>query len=93
MQNLMGGIKGSSEKPGLTPNVPDWARFVTEKKSIGIILETADPAKFSKVVAEACGREPPMPDRLMQVMQLPDNAVPMENDYEAFKAWLTSNLA
>ena len=93
MQNLMGGIKGASEKPGLTPNVPDWARFVAEKKSVGIILETADPAKFSETVAKACGREPPMPDRLMQVMQLPDNAVPMENDYEAFKSWLTSHLA
>ena len=33
MQNLMGGIKGASEKPGLTPNVPDWARFVTEKRA------------------------------------------------------------
>lgn len=77
-------------KPGLTPNVPDWAADVED--SVGIILETASPAKFGRTVKLALGTEPQLPERLERVMHLPDNSVPMENDYEEFRAWLEANL-
>ncbi|MBP3710616.1 MAG: threonine synthase [Treponema sp.] len=92
MGTLLGGVQGDYTQPGLTPNVPDWARNVTEKKSVGIVLETAHPAKFNSIVSRAIGREPPMPSRLAEVLLLPDRAVPMKNDYETFKAWLLANL-
>lgn len=79
-------------KPGITPNVPDWASEVENKNAVGVILETAHPAKFSDIVASATGREPPIPNRLQEVLLLPDNAIPMENDYEQFKDWLVNNL-
>ncbi len=92
MESLMGGPAGSYEKPGLTPNVPDWAKEVVEKKTVGILLETAEPAKFGATVSAAIGREPPVPARLADVLKLEDRAVPMPNDYEQFKAWLLKNL-
>ena len=85
---------GSSDitKPGLTPNIPSWANEITNKKAVGIVLETADPAEFSSVVKQAIDREPSIPDRLQRVMSLPDRAISMQNDYDQFKNWLWENL-
>ncbi len=77
-------------KPGVTPNRPDWADKA--KGAVGVILETADPAKFSAIVKNATGAEPPIPERLQKLMTLPDRAIPMENDYNKLKAWLVANL-
>ena len=90
---LKSGIKGDISKPGLTPNLPEWADQVINNNAVGIILETAHPAKFGSIVQDATGREPPVPEALQAVMALPDMATPMENDYETFKAWLKANLA
>ncbi|MBC6713488.1 threonine synthase [Treponema sp. Marseille-Q3903] len=91
MEQLMNGQKNDFNVPGLTPNVPVWAQAVKDKKAVGIILETASPAKFGSIVKDAIGKEPPMPSRLGQVMRLPDMAVSMENDYNMFKDWLLAN--
>ncbi|AEE16769.1 threonine synthase [Treponema brennaborense] len=92
MTRLMGGLAGSPNEPGLTPNVPAWAQRVAGKSAVGVILETAHPAKFGETVKEAIGREPSLPDRLEKVMSLPDMSIPMAADYEAFRAWLVANL-
>ncbi|MDD6970048.1 MAG: threonine synthase [Treponema sp.] len=92
MNDLVHGIKNDYNKPGLTPNIPCWAQKVIDKKAVGVILETASPAKFGSIVTEAIGKEPPMPSRLEEVMRLPDRAIPMENDYNKFKEWLLANL-
>lgn len=92
LESLMGGLKGDYTKPGLTANVPAWAKEVVNKNAVGIILETADPAKFGATVKQAIGRDPVIPERLQKIMKLPDNAIPMENDYNMFKDWLIANL-
>ena len=92
MKNLMDGVKNDFEKPGLTPNIPYWGQKVVEKKAVGVLLETASPAKFGEIVTDAIGKEPPIPARLEEVMRLPDRAIPMENDYNLFKDWLLANL-
>lgn len=92
LEKLAEGQPCDHTKPGITPNIPDWTREVTAKNAVGISLETAHPAKFGDTVASAIGREPPIPQRLMDVMRLPDHAVQMENDYEKFKSWLVNNL-
>ena len=92
MQELLEGKKNDFTKPGLTPNIPDWAQKVINKEAVGVILETASPAKFGQIVTDAIGREPPIPSRLEEVMRLPDRAIPMDNDYNMFKDWLLSNL-
>ncbi len=92
MKELLEGKKNDFTKPGLTPNIPDWAQKVINKEAVGVILETASPAKFGQIVTDAIGREPPIPSRLEEVMRLPDRAIPMDNDYNMFKDWLLSNL-
>ena len=92
MEKLINGEKNDFNMPGLTPNIPDWADKVINKTAVGVVLETASPAKFGSIVTQAIGREPPMPDRLEEVLRLPDNAIPMENDYNMFKDWLITNL-
>ena len=92
MADLVAGNKGDFNKPGLTPNVPNWSQKVLDKKAVGIILETASPAKFGQIVTEAIGKEPPIPARLEEVMRLQDRAIPMNNDYNQFKDWLLANL-
>ena len=92
MEKLISGQKNDWEKPGLTPNVPSWGNEVLNKKAVGIILETAHPAKFGQIVKDATGREPVIPSRLAEIMELPDRAIPIENDYNLFKDWLIANL-
>ncbi len=92
LEDLKNGKKNDYSKPGLTPNVPVWADDVINKKAVGIILETADPAKFGATVKEAIGREPVIPERLQKIMQLPEQAIPMKNNYDTFKDWLMNNL-
>ncbi|MFI3257055.1 MAG: threonine synthase [Spirochaetales bacterium] len=93
MLRLLSGFSNPPAEPGLTPNAPKWAQSVVDKKAIGIILETAHPAKFNDSVKQAIGREPPMPDRLEKVMMLPDKSIPMQNDYNAFKDFLMVHLS
>ena len=92
MEALKNGNKNDITKPGLTPNLPSWADKVINKEAVGIILETAHPAKFGATVQKATGSSPLIPDRLEKVMQLEDKAIPMENNYEQFKEWLLENL-
>jgi hypothetical protein len=68
------------------------AGSVLIKNAVGIILETAHPAKFGDIVKDAMGREPIIPSRLAEIMELPDRSIPMENDYDLFKDWLMANL-
>lgn len=93
LEALKNGVKNDISKPGLTPNLPEWADEVISKNAVGIILETAHPAKFGSIVSEATGREPVIPETLQAVMNLPDMAVPMKNNYETFKEWLKANLS
>ncbi len=92
MKSLVGGERNSPDRPGLTPNVPSWADDVISRNAVGVILETASPAKFGATVYEAIGKEPPVPSRLEEVMRLPDRAVPMDNSYQEFKDWLLATL-
>lgn len=88
MLKLVSGFPNKPGLPGLTPNVPYWAQTVLDNTAVGILLETAHPAKFGETVKRAIGREPAMPDRLEKVLNLPDNSIPMENDYKAFNSLL-----
>lgn len=92
MEALINGNKNDYNNPGLTPNIPAWGQDVVNKKAVGVILETASPAKFGQTVFDAIGKEPPIPSRLEEVMRLPDRAIPMDNDYNTFKEWLLANL-
>ena len=95
MAAMLSGKKSLAEKSGLKcspKTAPEWARDCADKKCIGMILETAHPAKFGETVKSATGREPSIPERLQKVLGLPDRSTPMTNDYAKFKDWLLRNL-
>ena len=92
MSRLADGITGDYTRPGLTPSLPSWSQRVLDREAIGLVLETAHPSKFGDIVADAVGREPPLPDRLERVLRLPDLSQPMTTDYESFRQWLIENL-
>lgn len=92
MEAIVKGAKNDFTKPGLTANVPAWANEIINKNAVGIILETAEPAKFGATVKQAIGKDPKIPERLEKIMNLPDQAIPMENDYNKFKDWLIATL-
>lgn len=85
-------INNVIDKPGLTPNIPDWADLVINNSAVGIVLETAHPSKFSPIVKSAIGRDVPLPQRLQDVIELPDNSIPLENNYDDFKAYLLQKM-
>ena len=56
----------------------------------GVFLETAHPAKFTSVVADAVGAAPALPARLAAFMQGEKRSLPLPNSYAAFRAALFS---
>lgn len=80
------GFKGNAKRP------PEWAKDCAERKCVGMILETAHPAKFGETVRAAIGRDPTIPERLERVLQLPDRSIPMAADYASFREWLVASL-
>lgn len=89
---LISGFPNDPELPGLTPSVPSWAQKVLDNRAVGILLETAHPAKFGDTVKTACGREPKIPNRLEEILKLPDQSIPLSNKYADFKSKLLGNL-
>ena len=95
MASLLNGNVTEAGKPGLqgsAKTAPEWARDCADGKCIGMILETAHPAKFGETVKSATGRDPSLPERLEKVLMLPDRSTPMSTDYAEFKEWLLKNL-
>lgn len=95
MERLMAGKKLPEGTPGLLgrkKNAPQWAKNCVGQHCVGMILETAHPAKFGETVRDAIGREPSMPERLERVLHLPDRSQPMAAEYAGFRSWLINNL-
>ena len=61
------------------------------KGEAALLCETAHPAKFKDIVEQATGAEVEVPTRLSAFMQGTKQSVPMGNDYNSFKEYL-SNL-
>ncbi|WP_455383122.1 threonine synthase [Salinispira pacifica] len=53
-----------------------------------VVLATAHPAKFSEIVKEATGAEPPLPPELARVLELPKVSVQVKNSPGALKSFL-----
>lgn len=95
MAALLNGKKTPLSEPGLhgtAGTAPEWAQDCVDKKCVGMILETAHPAKFGATVKKAVGREPSLPERLERVLSLPDRSIPMSANYTEFHDWLQANL-
>ena len=54
----------------------------------GVFLETADPAKFKEKVDAVIGGDIDIPERLEKFIHGKKQSIPMENDFQVFKAFL-----
>ena len=59
-----------------------------EAKTVGVILETAHPAKFLEDVERILNRSIEIPARLKELENLEKVATPLEPDFGLFKEWL-----
>lgn len=57
-------------------------------ETLGIVLETAHPAKFLEDMEEIVGHPIEVPERLAALQDAKKTATPMEPNYAQFKAWL-----
>lgn len=59
--------------------------------TVGILLETAHPAKFLEDVEQILGKKIDVPERLASLADSKKEAVSMATDYIRFKEWLMAN--
>jgi threonine synthase len=57
-----------------------------------ISLETAHPAKFPEEIQKILGIDPDLPDSLKGIDKLPEEIIPMQNNYLAFKEYLKNSF-
>jgi threonine synthase len=58
-----------------------------------VVLSTAHPAKFADAVKHATGAEPPMPEGLQRVMELPEQLDILPADLPLIRQFISSRLA
>ncbi|HRI59574.1 MAG TPA: threonine synthase [Saprospiraceae bacterium] len=63
-------------------------QYQKREACLGVILETAHPAKFTEDVEQILGRGIPIPERLAALANEEKDAVHMRPDYASFKEWL-----
>lgn len=61
--------------------------------TLGIVLETAHPAKFLEEVETILGQNIEIPAALAALSDKEKSAIPMQADYPEFKTWLMKNLS
>jgi threonine synthase len=59
----------------------------------GIVLATAHPSKFGEVVARATGLHPEMPERLARLLSLPQQSIPLPNNFSDLQDFLLSTIS
>ncbi len=63
----------------------------TDSDAYGVVLATAHPAKFLDTVEAAIKRDYPLPPALQALVSQKKRATPLNNQYEALKAFLLEN--
>ena len=86
-------IRQVQEQSGLLidPHTADGVKVAQGFVEEGIpmlVLETALPAKFGETILEATGKEPPVPEHLKSLADLPQKVVIMDNDVEAIRDYI-----
>ena len=57
-----------------------------------VSLACAHPAKFPDAVKHAIGKFPDVPDRLAEVMELPEFVTPLENNLQKVKSFVKARI-
>jgi threonine synthase len=79
--------------PHTAVGVLGWESFARQNRasSHGIVLATADPAKFAETVARATGLRPEMPERLASLLARAKQSIPFPNRFSALQEFLLSS--
>ena len=86
-------IRATWEKHGvmIDPHTADGLKVGLEQREAGVpmvVLETAQPVKFTETIREALGREPTRPQELEGIEALPQRVEVMDADAAAVKAFI-----
>jgi threonine synthase len=79
--------------PHTAVGVLGWENFArqTHASYHGIVLATADPAKFAETIARATGLRLAMPERLASLLVRTKQSIPFPNRYSALQEFLLSS--
>ena len=79
--------------PHTAVGVLGWESFARQNHASyhGIVLATADPAKFAETVARATGLRPEMPERLASLLVRAKQSIPFPNRFSALQEFLLSS--
>jgi len=88
-------IRATWEKHGvmIDPHTADGLKVGLEQREAGVpmvVLETAQPVKFTETIREALGREPTRPQELEGIEALPQRVEVMDADAAAVKAFIAA---
>jgi len=83
------------EKVLIDPHTADALKVAKEFGGDGapiVVMETAQPCKFSVTIQEALGVEPPMPEKMAGLLDLPRRFDVLPVDVEAVKQYLVNHV-
>lgn len=78
----------------LDPHTADGVHVAQAHQTPGVpmlVLETAKPAKFPEIVAEAIGEVAPLPAHLAELLELEQHVTEMPNDAEQLRAFVAAH--
>lgn len=86
-------IRSVHEQSGIVidPHTADGVKVASEHAVTGVpmlVLETAKPAKFPEIVAEAIGEVAPLPSHLAGLLELPQHVTELPNDAGQLRAFV-----
>ena len=89
-------IRSVHEESGVVidPHTADGVKVAREHVDPGVpmlVLETAKPAKFPEIVAEAIGEAAPLPDHLAGLLDLEQHVTEMANDAGALRSFVAEH--
>ncbi len=64
---------------------------IEQENMVGLIAQTSHPGKFPKIMKEAIGRPPSLPDKLERLSYTQKKETIIPNDYDKFKEWLSDS--
>ncbi len=89
-------IREVHERTGVVidPHTADGVKVAQSHTEAGVpmlVLETAKPAKFPEIVAEAIGEAAPLPAHLAGLLELEQHVTEMANDAEQLRAFIAAH--
>jgi threonine synthase len=90
--NAVAGVSGRIVDPHTAVAISASRKLGFPEEPV-VVLATAHPAKFADAVTQATGAPPPMPERLEQLLSLPEKLEILPNKLSLIRQFISSKLA